>query len=62
MYIMCYSLCKSFYFCNFKGVDEIGQILGDKNWEEHNYGKEQLSFIHLHVLETISSDVNNSSE
>lgn len=43
-------------------MDEIGQILGDKNWGERNYGKGQLSFVRLHIPETISNDENSSSE
>ena len=63
-----YSPCGSFYFCSFKGetsFDKIGQILGDKNWGERNYGKGQLSFVRLHVPEefgTINTDENSNHE
>ena len=60
-----YSPCGSFYFCSFKGetsFDEIGQILGDENWGERNYGKGQLSFVRLYVPEAISNDENKQKK
>lgn len=56
-----YSPCGSFYFCSFKGetaFDEIGKLLGDKNWGERNYGQGQLSFVRLYVPEEFESNIN----
>ncbi|CAB4394117.1 unnamed protein product [Rhizophagus irregularis] len=54
-----YSPCGLSYFCSFKGegaFDEIGRLLNNKNWGEHNYREGQLSFVRLYVSEEFENN------
>jgi hypothetical protein len=64
-HITCYSPCGSSYFCSFKGekaFEEVGKILDNENWGEHNYGGGQLSFVCLHMSEIENSNCKQNAK
>ncbi|CAB4394465.1 unnamed protein product [Rhizophagus irregularis] len=64
-HIMRYSPCGSSYLCIFKGekaFDEVGKVLDDKNWGEHNYGGGQLSFVRLYMPESENNSYDQNAK